>query len=342
MPRYAAAISEQDLVDKILKAYNDFYLADGMIDSPVTNHLEMQYGFVCLSPQLTKDLSKIQFDEENRCTGMHCFTSNTPDIMEAHTTSTGVTYYGCMAGGDWENPIYFIIYWDGKQLRGYIPTRGQCYDVKSKAAYGSGEEEEPEECEHDPVELLADIESRIEIKGGVKASPPKQSTKKVAVKKTPAPVLTPITSAMIFPINHSPPIWSQEAEDIRAGFYNFMASCGVCDPTPNHFAYSNYIINLARGCKVLADIINNPTISVTHVICALERIAYENSQGLHAIGYAMGELYGDPNSKTASPVMTERYGHILYSDYLTRNLIDNGYIPESVAREAREKFPLSR
>ena len=165
MPRYAAKISEQDLVDKILEAYNNHEEAKEYHDDPVTNHMDMDCYLKYLTPTVIKDLSKIEFDAENRCTGMCHFTAKTPDIMEAHTTSTGVTYYGCIFGGDWENPIYFIIYWDGKELRGYIPTDGQCYDEECKAAYGSGENEEPEDREHDPVALLADIENRIEIKG---------------------------------------------------------------------------------------------------------------------------------------------------------------------------------
>ncbi|MDB5036981.1 MAG: hypothetical protein JWQ35_509 [Bacteriovoracaceae bacterium] len=44
------------------------------------------------------------------------------------------------AGGDWENPVFFIIYWDGKALRGYIPTKGNLWNTDTKQAYGNDEE----------------------------------------------------------------------------------------------------------------------------------------------------------------------------------------------------------
>ena len=287
-----------------------------------------------MTPTVVKDLSKIEFDAENRCEGMDCFSSPTPDIMGVHTTSTGVTYYGCMFGGDWEFPVYFIIYWDGKELRGYIPTDGQCYDVKSKAAYGSGDEEEPEDAAHDPDMLLADIESRIVIKGSAPVPKSKtKKTKKVVAKK---PTLPPITSAMIFPVNHNPPIWSVEADGIRNSFHAIIKSCG--DPSKR----GEYFIKMSQNFKDLAKIINDPTISVVDVICALERIAHESEQGLDAVGYALYEVHGNTNSTTSSPVMTERYGQILASDFLARSLIDNCHIPEWKVREAREKFPLIR
>ena len=165
MPRYAEKISEQDLINKILEAHNNHPgHRPGM--TPATNLDDFLHGFILLtlSPQIEKDLAKISFDGENVCGGTDCFTSPTPNIMEAHTTPSGVTFFGFLLGGDWEFPVYFIIYWDGKELRAYIPTDGQWYDVKGKCAYGSGEEEGPEDPLHDPQKLLNDITNRIQLR----------------------------------------------------------------------------------------------------------------------------------------------------------------------------------
>lgn len=47
----------------------------------------------------------------------------------------GVPYMWFSAGGDSEIPVSAMMYWDGKDFRTYIPTFGNPYDVKYKAAY---------------------------------------------------------------------------------------------------------------------------------------------------------------------------------------------------------------
>lgn len=49
----------------------------------------------------------------------------------------GFTFLGVTAGGDWEEPVFFIIYFDGKGLRGYIPENGNTYNKITKTAFGS-------------------------------------------------------------------------------------------------------------------------------------------------------------------------------------------------------------
>jgi hypothetical protein len=88
-----------------------------------------------------------------------------------------LSWYGFMVGGDWEQPLYLIIYLDqdGKTLRGYIPNDGNPWNKKTKRAYGNDEEadaaylktlgfEDPEE-EFDEEKLLADITGRIQVVG---------------------------------------------------------------------------------------------------------------------------------------------------------------------------------
>lgn len=45
-----------------------------------------------------------------------------------------------MLGGDWEFPITFAVYWDGKCLRGYIPRNGNIWNEYTKCAIGNDEE----------------------------------------------------------------------------------------------------------------------------------------------------------------------------------------------------------
>ena len=55
-------------------------------------------------------------------------------------TKSGVPYLCCSGGGDWEVPVVFMIYWDGKSFRGYILTKGNPWNTKIKAAFNNDTE----------------------------------------------------------------------------------------------------------------------------------------------------------------------------------------------------------
>ena len=63
------------------------------------------------------------------------------EFLGFQTLDNGMNYLGMMAGGDWEYPVYFVIYWDGRNLRAYIPTEGNLWNTKAKIAYGNDEED---------------------------------------------------------------------------------------------------------------------------------------------------------------------------------------------------------
>jgi len=91
------------------------------------------------------DIYKIQFDCENMATNVEEAFVGTQSIIGFQTLSNGLTCLGVVAGGDWEYPIYFIIYWDGKSLRAYVPNKGNHYNRKTKKAYGNGEDDDVDE-----------------------------------------------------------------------------------------------------------------------------------------------------------------------------------------------------
>jgi hypothetical protein len=90
-----------------------------------------------LTPTVEKDLDKVQFDTENIAI---LGGRNDKDFLGYHTLPNKMSYLGVYAGGDWENPVFFIIYWDGQKLRGYIPEDGNLYNTTTKQAYGNNEE----------------------------------------------------------------------------------------------------------------------------------------------------------------------------------------------------------
>jgi hypothetical protein len=130
-----------------------------------------------MSETITKDLAKIQFDMENWCIGNadidfekypsdHKGYSNYPCGYEVLENGMPVLFVN--AGGDWEWPICFCIYWDGKTLRAYIPKDGNVYNIKQKCAYGSeddgSEVDEDNLPSGDPAKIRIDVMNRIQLR----------------------------------------------------------------------------------------------------------------------------------------------------------------------------------
>ena len=42
------------------------------------------------------------------------------------------------AGGDWEFPVCFILYWGNGKLRGYTPKDGNAWNKEERSAYDDG------------------------------------------------------------------------------------------------------------------------------------------------------------------------------------------------------------
>ena len=110
------------------------------------------------------DVAKIEADFEN--------------VLPAslHTTKSGVDFLAFEAGGDWEFPVLYIMYWDGKNIRGYVPMKGNCVNLVTKAAFGNYEDEdeayaqkygvsdfEDFDIEVDEASCFEDFEARIEV-----------------------------------------------------------------------------------------------------------------------------------------------------------------------------------
>lgn len=146
MARYFEKISEKDLLSKIneaLTAHEEY------TPSPNDPTLKDAISFYnsCLLNTLTKtvekDVGKVHFDTENVEIDSKCNFYRAK--LGLNTLSNGMSFFGVIAGGDWEVPVYFIIYWDGKKLRGYVPEEGNPWNKKTKEAYGNNEKKDMED-----------------------------------------------------------------------------------------------------------------------------------------------------------------------------------------------------
>lgn len=116
MPRFSTIISLEELKSKIEADEDLLYVA-----------------------KIEQDMSKINFDLENFTDDKDGFAVGGEEnsLVGYNTLENGFSFQGCLAGGDWEEPLFFIIYWDGKQLRAYVPEDGNVYNHNSKTAFGS-------------------------------------------------------------------------------------------------------------------------------------------------------------------------------------------------------------
>lgn len=99
----------------------------------------------------------------------------------------GFPYIQCDAGGDWECPVCFFVYFDGSYFRGYIPLKGNAINRNNNTAFqGSGDEEEAKfiakemgidyekaksltgDIKFNEDACLKDFLSRVEVKGTYK------------------------------------------------------------------------------------------------------------------------------------------------------------------------------
>jgi hypothetical protein len=163
MARKAPIITLDELkskMSKYIKSYNDPSYDDDDEEFPYN-----------LPEKVNSDLAKIEFDFENYSLG-----DANPNYADKGYSGypcgykilpSGIPVLLVNAGGDWEFPICFALYYDGKGIRGYIPTDGNVFDKKNKSAYGNSDEEIEEDNLQtlvNPEAIINDINSRIEVK----------------------------------------------------------------------------------------------------------------------------------------------------------------------------------
>lgn len=136
-------------------------------------YIEKEDFPVFVSKKVETDLSKVHFDFENYEFEDFGFMKYP---IGFRMLSNGVPVLFVNAGGDWEVPICYCLYWDGKEIRGYIPDKGNVYNREYMTAYGSEDNspkfpENAENTSSDDIEddgdeelILADVANRIQSK----------------------------------------------------------------------------------------------------------------------------------------------------------------------------------
>lgn len=116
--------------------WNDYGSRDQALEDLIT---VLSYG----NHQISTDLSNIDFNLENlMVSGPNAkwYTGDTgTSLCGTQTLSSGLCFCGAVAGGDWEYPLFYIIYHDKMQdvLRAYIPIKGNVLNCDTLSAFGS-------------------------------------------------------------------------------------------------------------------------------------------------------------------------------------------------------------
>jgi hypothetical protein len=118
-----------------LMEVSDEVLQEWEIGGEKTVHVPGYY-LTTITSKVTKDLHKVEFSTEN-FESTETSWDTFKGLLGFRTLDNGLTYLGCAAGGDWETPLFFMIYWNGKALRGYIPLYGNPWNTENNEAYGN-------------------------------------------------------------------------------------------------------------------------------------------------------------------------------------------------------------
>jgi hypothetical protein len=145
-------VTEQVLTDAILDAAVAHMIAEGDYGTRAEVFADYQtldlktavHDTFPLSRKVEDDLSTVEFYAENTLLEF-----DAPGFQGVNTIGD-LTFASVMAGGDWEQPIVFILYISNGELRGFIPDEGNVYDRKTMMAYGNGDDDE------DILEKLSD------------------------------------------------------------------------------------------------------------------------------------------------------------------------------------------
>jgi len=126
MSRYFTPLTLDEFKTKLVEKF-------GSLEKP---DLYPTIDNIRLDKTIWDDLSKVKFDWENWDAGEEP-QINYPGLLGLQTLSNGMPYLGIWAGGDWEFPVFFIVYFDGRKFRGYVPKDGNAWNHKTKQAYGN-------------------------------------------------------------------------------------------------------------------------------------------------------------------------------------------------------------
>lgn len=176
-------------LENIIEKYINKYVDSEEVEAIIEDFGELD--LCCAIPQLIEECDALRKDLKYDFSLDNCTCEEDDDedghVMDKyvgyHTLDNGLTYLGARVGGDEEEPLFIILYYDGSKLRGYTPTRGNMVNTETKSAFNVYNEDEYDKvlakygydvaaedgyCNTDKLinmdAIIEDIKSRIVVK----------------------------------------------------------------------------------------------------------------------------------------------------------------------------------
>lgn len=134
----AVAMPRQDFLEKLLDYVNSLGVSE-YEDIPEVNELE-DYQDEDLCYELITLLMEYDSKFEDDFDGILVDHANIGG--EICTFSNGVTCMIAWMAGDWEEAVFFAVYYDGTRFRAYIPFYGNTVNLRTMSAFGSERDSE--------------------------------------------------------------------------------------------------------------------------------------------------------------------------------------------------------
>lgn len=142
MPRYARQIDPTALLEELIAYLSPRMLAEEICEQEDLDDWDAEtvlyHGFSECTVKAYNDICKIDFSLENMSIDPKSgFSMEHSEKWLGPQKFGDLSVIGVLAGGDWEDPVAFVIYHDGKDFRAYVPRDGNSYDLKTKQAGGN-------------------------------------------------------------------------------------------------------------------------------------------------------------------------------------------------------------
>ena len=166
--RSSVSLTLKNFKELLYKKLLDALIKDGYTKTEAEEELDRDWAYIIeYIIDIHHDCS-VQFDRENISSEDEFLeiakgTGHLSDILGFHEEDS-FCWFGINAGGDWENPVFFIVYYDGKNFRAYFPEAGNVFNEHTKDALGN-DPSDPDDAEASVELLKEDFLSRIEIGG---------------------------------------------------------------------------------------------------------------------------------------------------------------------------------
>lgn len=168
--RETVVMNLKDFMEKLKKEIITNLVSDGWEeeDAKDTVNTEDLGSYVIDIIETDKDFL-VDFDCENISAEEDYLTlvpshGNISEILGFHEEG-GFCWLGVNAGGDWEEPVFFIVYYDGKKFRGYVPLVGNTFNSMNMCALGNNDGDGTYEVEGSVKLMKEDFLTTMAISG---------------------------------------------------------------------------------------------------------------------------------------------------------------------------------